>query len=378
MVLSGSVKKDTKTKNLVKRLEYGDIALIKHKDIDEIAALSLVEKKPKAILNVKESISGKYPNKGPEILLNSGIKLIDLNNESLFDDIEEGSKIEIINNEIYKDNSFYCKGKIINEKIITQKIRESNNNLEKELDNFIENTLKYAKKEKDLILGKISIPDISLNFEKKHVLVVVRGRDYKKDLAALKPYITEMKPILIGVDGGGDALLEFGYKPDIVIGDMDSVSDRCLLNCKEIIVHAYSNGYAPGMKRIEKLGLKCKLFSVSGTSEDIALLLAYEKGADFIVAVGTHTNMIDFLEKGRKGMASTFLVRLKVGSKLVDAKGVNKLYKERIKPIYILSVFLASLMPIGIISIFSPLSQNFFKLVLLRIKIILGMKGLLW
>lgn len=378
MFIESIVKKDTKTKNLIKRLNPGEVALIRHRDIDEVAARSLVNRKPKAIINTNKSISGKYPNRGPAILLKAGITIIDMDDEDVFDLINENNIIKIFNNKIYVDNKYIGKGKILTKEIIENKTYEAKNNLSIVLEDFIENTLEYAKKEKNLILGNLKMPDIDLKIKNRHVLVVVRGKDYKEDLLAIRTYINEVRPVLIGVDGGGDALLEFGYTPDIVIGDMDSVSDSCLRQCKEIIVHAYSDGRAPGLKRIKEQGLKCKLFPSPGTSEDIAMLLAFEKGADFIVAVGTHTNMIDFLEKGRKGMASTFLVRLKIGPKLIDAKGVNKLYKERIKPIHLFSVFISSLIPIIIVGLYSPLSKQIIKLLQIRFKLLYELKGILW
>ncbi len=372
MFIKAIVKKDRKTKNLIKRLKPGDIAIINHRDIDEVAALSLIECKPKAIINTEHSISGKYPNRGPILLSNEGITVIEIPDNNVFDKIYDNLEMKIIDNKIYQNEECIGQGIILTEEIINNKTKEAMSNIELELDSFIENTLEYAKKEKDIILGNLSLPKLEMNLRNKHVLVVVRGKDYKKDLSAIRPYIREMKPILIGVDGGGDALLEFGYKPDIVIGDMDSITDRCLKTCKEIIVHAYCDGHAPGLKRIEDLGLKCKVFPAPGTSEDIAMLLAYDNGADFIVAVGTHSNMIDFLEKGRGGMASTFLVRLKVGSKLIDAKGVNKLYRERLKPIYLFNVLCASLIPIVMIVMFSPLSKYMIRLLMVRIKLILN------
>lgn len=378
MFIEAIVKKDIKTKNLVKRLNPGEVALIKHRDIDEVAARSLAEKRPKAIINTSKSISGKYPNRGPDILLKAGIAIIDMDNEEAFDLINENNTIKLLNNEIYIDNKYIGKGEILTKEIIEKKTNEAKKNLGIVLEDFIENTLKYAKREKNLILGNLSIPDINFKIKNRHVLIVVRGKDYKEDLLAIKTYINEVKPVLIGVDGGGDALLEFGYTPDIVIGDMDSVSDNCLKKCKEIVVHAYSDGRAPGVRRIKEQGLKYKLFPAPGTSEDIAMLLAFEKGADFIVAVGSHTNMIDFLEKGRKGMASTFLVRLKIGSKLIDAKGVNKLYKERIKPIHLFSVFISSLIPIIIIGMCSPLSNQIIKLFQIRLKLLYELRRILW
>lgn len=372
MIIEGKAKKDKKTKKLVNRLNNGDIAVIKHRDIDEVAALSIVERRPIAVLNCEKSISGKYPNRGPLILLESGIFIFELEESYYFDKIKENEKIIINNDKLYQNGQYICNCKTITKDFINDMTNKALTNLEKELDSFIENTLDYAKKEKNLIIGNLKLPYIDTKLKNRHVLVVVRGKDYKKDLLAIKTYIKELNPILIGVDGGGDALLEFGYKPDIVIGDMDSVSDKCLKSSKEIIVHAYCNGKSPAINRMEELGLKYKVFPAPGTSEDIALLLAYEKGADFIVAVGTHSNMIDFLEKGRKGMASTFLVRLKVGTKLIDAKGVNKLYRERLKPIYLFNVFVASLIPIFMVVIFSPLSKYMLRLLLIRIKLLLN------
>jgi uncharacterized membrane-anchored protein len=162
----------------------------------------------------------------------------------------------------------------------------------------------------------------------RHCLIVVRGYDYKADLDVLRPYIREFKPVLIGVDGGADALVEAGYTPDMIVGDMDSVSDDVLRCGAEIVVHAYPDGRAPGMARVHQLGLPATPFPAAATSEDIAMLLADEKGASLIVAVGTHATLVEFLDKGRGGMASTFLTRLKVGGKLVDAKGVSRLYRQ--------------------------------------------------
>src|SRR5687768_5849398 len=140
-----------------------------------------------------------------------------------------------------------------------------------------------------------------------------------------------MKPLLVAVDGGADALMDFGMKPDMIIGDMDSVTTEGLLSGAELVVHAYAGGAAPGLERLEALGVDALVFEATGTSEDIAMLLAYEKGAELIVAVGTHANMIEFMDKGRKGMASTFLTRLRVGPILVDAKGVGRLYHTRVR-----------------------------------------------
>lgn len=379
MQITGTIKMDKRTKNLVKRLNPGEIAIIDHRDIDEVAAESLVEKKVLAVINADKSISGRYPNMGPSILCEAGIPIIDDVGKDIFVLLKENDKITIIDNEIYKDGVFIKSGKLLTKDVINYKLQESRENIGVELDKFIENTLEYAKKEKYFILGGVELPNIKTRFKNRHALVVVRGKDYKEDLFTIKQYINDVKPILIGVDGGADALLEFGLVPDIVIGDMDSVSDEALKKAREIVVHAYPDGRAPGLERVTALGLKAEIFKAPGTSEDIAMLLAFEKGADLIVAVGTHSSMIDFLEKGRKGMSSTFLVRLKVGEKLIDAKGVNKLYRETFKISYIFSIILAALIPLGVIAYFSPPMQQLLKLLQLRIRLLIGFwGGFLW
>jgi uncharacterized membrane-anchored protein len=371
MAITGIVKKDIKTKNLIRKIKPGDIALIYHKDLDEIAAISLKEAKVKCVINSQPTISGKYPNQGPLILYNANIPIYETT-EEVFKQINDNEIIQIINENIIVKNKVLGKCKKISKSDIERLLQLGFSNIEKELDNFIENTLSYAKKEKGLVLGNVKIPKIKTKINKRHVLVVVRGKDYKRDLEAIQNYIVEMNPVLIGVDGGGDALLELGYIPDILIGDMDSVSDKCLKLAKEIVVHAYPSGYAPGMDRVKKLDLQAITFPSPGTSEDIALLLAYCNNADLIVAVGTHSNMIDFLEKGRKGMASTFLVRLKVGSKLIDAKGVNKLYKSNIKIKHVVCLGLSALLPILSVALMSQPIRDLVRLINIKIKMILG------
>lgn len=372
MQINGIIRIDKKTKNLAKRIKPGEIAVINHRDLDEIAAESLVDRKVLAVINADKSISGKYPNMGPLILNNAGIPIIDDVGDDIFDLLSENDRVLIVDNEIYKDGMLIKKGKLLTRDIINYKLEESKENLGNELDKFIENTLEYAKKEKYFILGNVEVPNVKTRFKNRHALVVVRGKDYKEDLFTIRHYISDVKPVLIGVDGGADALLEFGLVPDIVIGDMDSVSDEALKRAKEIVVHAYPNGKSPGLERIKLLGLDAYIFKAPGTSEDIAMLLAFEKGADLIVAVGTHSSMIDFLEKGRKGMSSTFLVRLKIGSRLIDAKGVNKLYSENFKFSYIFSIIFSALIPLGVIAYFSPPMQQLLKLLQLRIRLLIG------
>ena len=373
MRVEAPIKVDRKTKRLAKRLTGGEIAVINHIDIDEVAANSLVEGKIKLVINASPSISGRYPNKGPGILTEKNILIIDNVGEEVFNELKEGQIIEVIDGKIYRDGSLVGEGEVLGKNEVAIKLKKAYENLAVELDRFIDNTIDYAKKEKGFILGDVEIPIVKTEYKNRHVLIVVRGQDYKEDLNTIISYIEEMKPILVGVDGGADALLEFGYTPDVIVGDMDSVSDEALLKAKEIVVHAYTDGRAPGLKRVQDLGLEAIVFPAPGTSEDIAMLIAYEYKAELIVALGTHSNMIDFLEKGRKGMASTFLVRLKIGSKLIDAKGVNLLYRSKLKLKYIFALIATALFPVLILASVTPSARQFIHLMQLKFRLLLQM-----
>ncbi|HHV16209.1 MAG TPA: hypothetical protein GXX58_06510 [Gelria sp.] len=368
----GRARLDRRTKNLVNRLKRKDIAVIDHDDIDEVAANSLIDIRPQAIINTQPSITGRYPAKGAYKILKAGIPVIDEVGEQIFEEIREGSLIEIKGNQVFSAKRLVAEGKVLTLDAVERKLQEANENIQVELDNFVDNTLEYAKKEKDILLGNLEVPYLKTHILNRHVLIVVRGSSYKEDLKTISSYIQEERPVLIGVDGGADALLEFGLKPDIIVGDMDSVSDTALCSGAEIVVHAYANGKAPGLERVQSMDLEASVCPMPGTSEDLAMILAWEYGASLIVAVGTHSNMIDFLEKGRKGMGSTFLVRLKVGSILVDARGVSQLYNQSLQSRYLLQLLVAALVPIVIILWVSPASKPFFRLLMLQLKLLFG------
>jgi len=371
MYQKGYIKKDIKTKNLIKRLKPGDVPVLLHEDIDEVAAYSLIDKKVKLVINCAKSFTGKYPANGVKILIENNVEIIDDMGQEFYDNLNEGDIIEIEQNKIYINKEYICDAKYLDVQEFNKMYTESYKNMEQILEHFIQNTLEYAKQEKWFILSSLELPDIKVNMFDKHVLVVTRGIDFKKDIKAIKNYIFEVKPIIIAVDGAADALIEEGFLPHIILGDMDSVSEKALLSCKEIIVHSYTNGHAPGLKKVKELGLEAKTIACPGTSEDVALLLAYEKGAELIVSVGSHSNIVDFLEKGRKGMASTFLVRLKVGPKLVDAKGVSRLYSEKFNLKYFIMLFLAALIPLFAILLTTPPFQYFLYFLQIKLRTIL-------
>ena len=345
--ISGVARLDHRTKRLVGRLNPGDIAIIDHVDLDRVAADALVAAKVVAVVNAQPSISGRYPNLGPDQLVANGIVLLDNVGAEVFAAIKEGSKVRIEGDTVYAGETPIAKGTLQDPDSIAELMAEAKQGLSAQLEAFAANTMEYMKRERALLLDGVGVPDVRTRFDERHVLIVVRGYDYKADLAALRPYIREYKPVLVGVDGGADALSEAGYKPDLIVGDMDSVSDDVLRCGAEVVVHAYPDGRAPGLARVQDLGIEAVTFPAMGTSEDIAMLLADEKGASLIVAVGTHATLVEFLDKGRGGMASTFLTRLRLGGKLVDAKGVSRLYRSRISAAALLLLVLAAFIAIG-------------------------------
>jgi uncharacterized membrane-anchored protein len=324
---------DRRTKRLTQRLKPGEIAIIDHVDIDRVAGDALVAAGAGAVVNVAPSISGRYPNLGPESIVKAGIPLIDAVGPQVFEAVREGQELRIDGDTLYLGDEPVAKGVRQDADSIAAAMTEARAGLSLQLEAFAANTMEYMKRERELLLDGVGVPNVRTKIDGKHCLIVVRGYDYNADLDVLASYIREFRPVLIGVDGGADALVESGYTPDMIIGDMDSVSDDVLGCGAEVIVHAYPDGRAPGLARVENLGVEAITFPAAATSEDIAMLLADEKGATLIVAVGTHANLVEFLDKGRAGMASTFLTRLRVGSKLVDAKGVSRLYRQRVSSV---------------------------------------------
>ncbi len=371
MHISGTARVGDRTKDLVKRLDAGDIAVIDHQDLDEVAAHSLIAAKVRAVVNAAPAITGRYPNQGPRLLLESGIPLIDSAGAQVMTFVD-GEPITIKGTEIFSSKGWVAVGRVLTNKQMTELLEKARANMAHEVAVFVDNTLSYAEKEKEYYTNDISLPPLPVTIKGRHVLVVVRGASYKEDLRIIDSYIREVRPVLLGVDGGADALLEAGYKPDIIIGDMDSVSDKALQCGALLLVQAYLDGRAPGAQRLATLELEGLTIRSPGTSEDLALLIAYQAGAELIVAVGAHSSMVDFLEKGRPGMASTILVRMKVGAILVDAKGVSRLYQGKVKGLYPLQVAVAALVPVLLVGLLSDHLRQWVRLLLLRLRISMG------
>ncbi len=363
---SHRVLKDRRTKNLCKRLRPGDIALIHHTDLDSTAARALQDCRVAAVVNAAPSISGRYPNRGPLMLVEAGIPLIDNIGEEGFERVLDGATVVLDDDSLRFAEGVCVAGERLTPERVSEMMEGARTNLDAELDRFTRNTLDYLSREKALLFESVEVPRLKTRVDGKHVLIVVRGEGYKEDLALLGDYLGDVHPVVIAVDGGADALLENRLRPDIILGDMDSVSDEALRCGAEIVVHGYAHNdrNAPGLERIQKLGLDATVFHIHGTSEDAAMLLADELGARLIVAVGTHFSLEEFLDKGRGGMASTFLTRLRIGSKLVDAKGIARLWEHQRPHLRELALVLfAAATPIVAVLLLSPAGRNWLRMV---------------
>ena len=357
--ISGVARLDRRSVRLAGRLNPGDIAIIDHVDLDRVAAQALIAARPAVIINAQPSISGRYPNLGPEVIVEAGIALVDNVGTEIFGAVKEGARIRVDGDLVLIGEDVVAQGTAQTPETVAALMTEAKRGLATQLEAFAANTSEYMSRESDLLLDGLGLPDVRTRIAGKHVMVVVRGFDHDKELKALKHYIREYKPVLIGVDGGADALLDAGLKPHMIVGDMEAVSDAALATGAEVVVHAYPDGRAPGLARIQDLGIPAVTVPTSGTSEDVALLLADDNGAELIVAVGTHATLTEFLDKGRSGMASTFLTRLRVGGKLVDARGVMRLYRNRISGAALLLLVIAALIAVAAALAASHVGRNY-------------------
>jgi uncharacterized membrane-anchored protein len=370
---TGRARLDRRTKNLVGRLGSDDVAIIDHQDIDRVSAEELLESGVRVVVNVSSSQTGRFPNPGPLLLVRGGVCLIDAPGAPLFDELSDGDDVSVRGSSVFRNGTCLASGRALTAEELGKALAEQQGRVTEALEGFAENTLRYLRDEGRLLAQGIDFPPIETRFRERHALVVARGPGYKRDLAIVRPYVRDFKPVLVGVDGGADALLAGGMKPHVIVGDMDSVSDAALRCGAELIVHAYRDGIAPGADRLERLGLGYATVSAPGISEDIALLLAFERGAELIVAVGTHFNLIEFLERDRAGMSSTFVTRLKVGEILIDAKGVSRLVSRQVGLWPLILFAAAGLGAVVVAIVASPGLRHFIGLLSQRIRDLLGL-----
>ncbi len=370
---AGIARLGKRTKHLVKRLRPGDIAIVDHRDLDRVSAEDLVACGVAGVVNVAPSSSGRYPNMGPLLLVQAGVQLVDAPGADLFARLSDGDPLVLLGGEVWRRGELLASGELQELARVQAQTDQRRKEIGEALEAFAANTVQYMLEERDLLAGRIDLPRFATDFRDRPALIVVRGVDHKRDLKALRPYIGDMRPVLVGVDGGGDALCEAGYKPDMIVGDMDSATEATLRSGAELVVHAYPDGRAPGREHLEELGLAYKTVPAPGTSQDIAMLIAAEKGAQLLVSVGSHFNLVEFLDKNRRGMASTFLTRLRVGEILVDAKGVSRLYRPRPGLAPILLLALTGVVALVAVVLATPALHDVADLLWLKLQVLLGL-----
>jgi uncharacterized membrane-anchored protein len=359
--LTGTARLGRRTKELVRRLGPGDIAVIDHTDLDRVSAEELIESGVRVVVNVAPSQTGRYPNPGPLQLVRGGVRLIDVAGTDLFDELSDGERLTVRGASLFRNGTCLATGRALEAQELEGALQDQRGRVTEALQDFADNTLRYLREEGRLLAEGIDFPTLKTGFRDRHALVVARGPGHKRDLRIVRPYVREFRPVLVAVDGGAEALLEEGWKPDVIVGDMDSVTDSTLRCGAEILVHAYPGGEAPGEARLQRLGVPFQTVAAPGISEDIALLLAHDKGAELIVAVGTHFNLVEFLERSRPGMSSTFVTRLKVGEILIDAKGVSRLVSRQIG-LWPLALFGLAAIAALVVVLASPALRNVFGL----------------
>jgi uncharacterized membrane-anchored protein len=371
--IEGTARLGRRTKHLVKRLRPGDVAVIDHLNIDRIAAEELIASGVRAVVNASESSNGRYPNAGPLMLAHAGVHLIDAPGEELFERLSDGDPLTIEGGSVSVAGELVLHGRVMRVEELELQLEGQRRRIDAALAEFAENTISHIRQETDLLTGAIEFPSTRASFRDRHALIVVRGDRHRRDLKALRAYIRDVRPLVVAVDGGADGALEAGMKPDVILGDMDSASDEALRCGAELIVHAYPDGRAPGRERLTAMGLEHTLVPAAGTSEDVAMLMAHEKGAALIVSVGAHFNLIEFLERNRGGMSSTFLTRLRIGERLVDAKGVSRLYNppSTVAPMALFLVAFAVV--VAVVLTTSPALNDLVQLIWLKIRIWLGL-----
>jgi uncharacterized membrane-anchored protein len=377
------VRPGRRTKLLVKHLVAGDIALIDHLDIDRVSAEELIAARAAAVLNCRPSSSGTYPNLGPQLLVQAGIVLVDLPGDGLFEQVRDGDPLVVrigvdgdaTRAEVLRKGELLVRGEVLGLDRVYADTEARRREVGEALERFAQNTIEHMREERELLAGRIQLPRFATEFRDRSTLLVVRGVGHQRDLRALRPFIRDKRPLIVAVDGGADAVLEGGLRPDMIVGDMDSASERALRCGAELVVHSYPDGRAPGRHRLEQMRLPFKLVPAPGTSQDVAMLIAAEKGARLIVSVGSQFNLVEFLDRNRRGMSSTFLTRLRVGEILVDAKGVSRLYQPRPGLTPLLVVILAGLVALIAVVAMSPVLRDVAELLWLKIEMLLGLRG---
>ncbi len=373
--LTGTARVDRRTSAVVRRARPGDVAVIDHLDLDRMHAEALVDAGVVAVVNAASFISGRYPNQGPSLLASAGVLMVDNVGAGIFKAVHDGSSVRIVGGEVRQGDQVVGEGVVLSAEDVAAQMEEARGGLATQLQSFTHNTTEFLRREQDLLLHGQGVPELRTKISGRPVVIVVRGYDYREDLRRLRRFIREQRPVLVGVDAGADALLAAHHRPDLVVvgeqglgtgasstgEEAQKVSDKALRGAREVVLHADRSGRAVGAERLDRLGVRTQRMAASGTSEDVAMLLADASNASLIIAVGTHATLDEFLDRQRSGLASTFLTRLRVGPRLVDAKGVQQLYAGRVRLWHLALVLLTGLIALGVAIASTPVGEGWWQ-----------------
>jgi uncharacterized membrane-anchored protein len=347
--LTGTARVDRNIDRLLRRVCPGDIVVLDILDLDRITADALVEADIAAVVNASPSVSGRYPNLGPEVLVNNGVTLIDETGPDIFKKVKDGSKIRLYEGGVYSGDRRLIRGTERTDHDIADLMREAKSGLAAHLEAFAGNTIEFIRSESPLLIDGIGIPDIDVDMRRRHVVIVSEEDSAADDLRSLKPFIKEYQPVLVGVGQGADVLRKAGYRPQLIVGDPDQISAEVLKCGAQVVLPADADGHAPGLERIQDLGVGAMTFPAAGSPTDLALLLADHHGAALLVTAGHSANIETFFDRSRQqSNPSTFLTRLRVGEKVVDAKAVATLYHNRISAGAIALLILTMLIAVSV------------------------------
>ncbi|MDT5012006.1 MAG: hypothetical protein QOH57_3623 [Mycobacterium sp.] len=345
----GTAIVDRDIDRLLRRVGPGDIVVIDARDLDRVTADALVEAGVSAVINASPSISGRYPNQGPEVLVANGVTLIDDTGSEVFKKVKDGTRVRVHNSSVYLGDRRLIVGTERSDEEISELMHEAKSGLVAHLEAFAGNTIEFIRSESPLLIDGIGIPDIDVDVNRRHVVIVAEEDSAADDLKSLKPFIKEYQPVLIGVGAGADVLRKAGYRPQLIVGDPDQMSADVLRCGAQVVLPADADGHAAGLERIQDLGVGAMTFPAAGSATDLALLLADHHGAALIVTAGHTATIEEFFDRTRaRSNPSTFLTRLKVGQKLVDAKAVATLYRSRVSGAAIAMLVLAMLIAISV------------------------------
>ena len=329
--VSGTARVDRDIDRLLRRVGPGDIVVLDALDLDRITADALVEAGVAAVVNASTSISGRYPNLGPEVLVANNVTLIDETGPDVFKKIKDGARVRVNNGGVYAGDRRIALGTERTDEEIHELMHEAKSGLVAHLEAFAGNTIEFIRSESPLLIDGMGIPDIDVDVNRRHVIVVAEDPSAADDLRALKPFIKEYQPVLVGVGTGADTLRKAGYRPQLIVGDPESMSVEVLRSGAQVVLPADADGHAKGLERIQDLGVGAMTFPAAGSAADLALLLCDHHGASLIVTAGHSASIEEFFDRSRQqSNPSMFLTRLKVGEKLVDAKAVATLYRSRV------------------------------------------------